>query len=62
MWLSGPCRKRRILDLLVESFISGSGVAECSISKLEPGGNRWKGKTQMNEERVLLGGLICMSL
>ena len=42
------CQEQRILDLLVESSISGErGVAECSIGKLEPGGNRWKAKTQM---------------
>ena len=46
-WWSGVCQKQRILDLLVESSISGERSYGMIDQQLEPGGNRWKGKTQM---------------
>ena len=41
------CPEQRILDLLIESSISRERGCGMIDGKLEPGGKRWKGKTQM---------------
>ena len=54
------CQEQMILDLLVESSISGErNSRSANFSLVETGGRE---KHRWSEERVVLGGLIFMRL